>query len=792
MNLDFLGAEQHFTVLSGSAPTYRLDFVADSGEPIALDNVTFDGLVTAPDGTTGSLDVSQGSEDGSLFVIFPVLSAGNYEYELRATNETGDRLRIAYGRLGVLPTSLDLTRVEDDTEVRRLAVRLPNVAAAHCMLEWRASIDASRAAQEAAAAAKELRGKLADAEARIENTAEQAAEAVKKADEAVGKLESLDELLDKFRAELATQVNINPETNTWVVAGVDLGIKATGEPGKSPKLSTTLTWMIYDDDSGEWRDSGVSAVGRDGKSPYISALGTWVEWLNGAWVDTERKAEGRDGRDGSAVRRIVIPSAADLPKKGETCNGGVYYYVPLIDSDPRALVEVMLGQTVGDVMLIDGYPIDLTAERTTEPTAEGGEPETVIEPVTPYELEEHINAAGIEGVRAEVTGNIVAIYSINRTLTVERDNADAYDVREFPMIDREGYLVYAWLEDSVGANWYKVGEANDLATAEIYGLTKLATNSPVVNGAPVGNDEHGALHVPRADFSTPGAVRPAIDEPVTVGGAVGLNGDGRMMAQPANAARYGVMRHSNPNQAGAGCIGLMSDGATGARWATLEEPGVSKLGSEFGQLNRIPYQQGVGATTDHQLANNLLFSGALQHQKKAYWSAKGMNWLNSLPESEYYNSHDFYTGLCTSSQFAQSESVGLQLVAATGELLAGCYIARSVDGDKRVAAVPNASTTYNYLTEHYYRKEEVYTQTQTREYVAETLKPYATQSWVEGKGYDTVAGVDKKLEGYIQIQPDVLLKFRLLTRQEYIDLPRRDKTTLYIQCASAALQTLQS
>ena len=34
MNLDFLGAEQNFTVLEGSQPTYRLDFMDDSGNSL--------------------------------------------------------------------------------------------------------------------------------------------------------------------------------------------------------------------------------------------------------------------------------------------------------------------------------------------------------------------------------------------------------------------------------------------------------------------------------------------------------------------------------------------------------------------------------------------------------------------------------------------------------------------------------------------------------------------------------------------------------------------------------------
>ena len=73
MNLDFLGAEQNFTVLEGSQPTYRLDFMDDSGNSLVLDNVTFDGLLTAPDGTERALDITQAESGNTLMVVFPVV-----------------------------------------------------------------------------------------------------------------------------------------------------------------------------------------------------------------------------------------------------------------------------------------------------------------------------------------------------------------------------------------------------------------------------------------------------------------------------------------------------------------------------------------------------------------------------------------------------------------------------------------------------------------------------------------------------------------------------------------------
>lgn len=691
MNLDFLGAEQNFTVLAGSQPTYRLDFMDDSGNALVLDNVTFDGVLTAPDGTERALDITQAESGNTLMMVFPTVETGVYLYELRATSEGGDRLRLAYGRLGVIGTGLELSRVEDDTEVRRLAVRVPGNAAAHCMLEWRAVTDAQRAAQDAADSAKKAQVALDEME-QVRNDAE---DAVNQAQDALGKLNTLDAKLAEVEGCITSAIMPNPETNTWWICGSNTGYQVTGDPGKSPRLSAVGTWMIWNVETQEWDDTEVSAAGKDGHSPYVNAAGHWCTWnvLTGEYEDTGLSAAGKDGMDGVKVRRIIVPGKDHIPQSGETCNGGFYYYCPWYDGD-----------------------------------------------------------------------------------------------------DQRHFDVYAWLESDDGSgSWVCVGEANDIATAEIYGLVRLGTDTTVQDGAPVGNDASGQMRVPHADYTTPGSVRPATADVLADGGAVGFDAEGRMVAQEAAYGRYGTMKPSTSSVPGTQCVGINSDGTIGVVWAGLNNPGVVKLGSQFGQRNPIPYHQGVGATEDHKLANNLVFGGALQHQSPTAWSGKHMGWLdNQMSETPEWFEDAFYLGLLTSGQFTQSQVHGLVLESATSSLLAGVFLASTlgnpIEGtaaDSRGNSVPTAAQTADYLSLFYYNKSEVFTKEETRRHVTSELTPYATKSWVEGKGYDTADSVNSKLSGYISKSPRVE-RIEVLTRDEYNKLIVRDTKTLYIMAASVA------
>ncbi len=276
---------------------------------------------------------------------------------------------------------------------------------------------------------------------------------------------------------------------------------------------------------------------------------------------------------------------------------------------------------------------------------------------------------------------------------------------------QDAFDVYAWLEtpDGVGS-WVMIGEANDIATAEVHGLVKLGTDALIEQGAAVGNDESGGLSVPLASIDTAGAVVISFNDVIESGATIGFDEAGKIRVTMATMQDYGSVRLSMSATAQDGCIGLMDNGMIGTRRATLYQPGTIKLGSSIGQVNPQPYIIGVGATSDGQIANNILRKGAIQHQRMGGWTAHGMDWLDESAASNpaYYTAEDYYLGLAHTAQFSQSEGEGLELLSASSSMIAGVYIATLID-DARPAAVMSASGLSAHLSENYYTKAEVYT-----------------------------------------------------------------------------------
>ena len=289
MNLDFLGAEQNFTQLVGSQPEWVLDFQYDDGRALAVDDVFFSGVVVLPDGVITGLDVEQDSSAiGRVVFKFPRLMEGVYSYELMADGEDGSRLRMAYGRLGVHRTNLELgdqlmEEYEEalNSERRLVTVRLPKGMAERCVLAWRGSSAAMVAAEKALDAARR---------------AEAAAE---KLDAVDATMEQLDAQVQEFRVFVAnwhdsvrSVLVMNPVTGTIWVGGHDTGQPYRGEDGKAPRVNADGNWETYNGQ--EWRDIGVRAF-------------------------------GRDGVDGDSMRHIMLDSEDDLPASAER---GVVYITP--------------------------------------------------------------------------------------------------------------------------------------------------------------------------------------------------------------------------------------------------------------------------------------------------------------------------------------------------------------------------------------------------------------------------------------------------------------------------------
>ena len=345
------------------------------------------------------------------------------------------------------------------------------------------------------------------------------------------------------------------------------------------------------------------------------------------------------------------------------------------------------------------------------------------------EVVTNVRAAGRDG-KDGASMKRIRIYSLD-----ELPKKEELGVYYYLKTDN-GWDKYVWLHPD---GWVCVGEVNDIATSEIYGLMKYATDEQVNNGAPVGTNADGQASVPLAGTTVAGAGKLSTGIEITFGAEVGFDANKAYRVPVATMDAYGVGRLGINTTVDGAHVGFDSDGRWCVPWATLYTAGVIKLGSQFGQSNPMPYIVGIGATKNHELANNYAFGGALQHRKPDGWRGT-MAWLDvSMSQSQQYFGDMFYSGLLTSAQFSQSQNNGLELLEATTELLAGVYIATGID-DERAAAVVSTGTLREvdediraWVSENHYRKDEVYTQEETGDAIQNALAPYITKTEADAK-----------------------------------------------------------
>ncbi len=170
MNLEYLGAELNLSVLAGCRPEYELEFSCGA-DRVSVADVTFTGVVTAADGTVLPIEVQHTGAINVLRVVFPMLAVpGDYLWELAYNVGDGKRCRVAFGRLGVLATSLTMEDVSKALSARRMSVRMPEVAGGQVQLEWQGTSVALYAANEAKATLNEAQAMFAEAESMVAKT----------------------------------------------------------------------------------------------------------------------------------------------------------------------------------------------------------------------------------------------------------------------------------------------------------------------------------------------------------------------------------------------------------------------------------------------------------------------------------------------------------------------------------------------------------------------------------------------------------------------------------------------
>lgn len=245
------------------------------------------------------------TETGSIEVEFPALDGGQYVFAVDMSGGDGGATRLIDGYV----TWGEPKAVIDETEETDERCLLVYVDGERRKAVWTWSKEAQRMYE----AAKNEAEKAEMSAQRAEKVADSVTGSVQ-----VQLLAEIVAALKDFESKAGKVIQANKITNTWWIAGVDTGVQLTGDKGDM------------------------------GFSPYISALGNWIAWDQQSQkaVDTHIRAQGRDGIDGDAVRRVLVDSLPDLPQSVQEAmkHRGVFYMLQTSsDYDVYALLETADG-----------------------------------------------------------------------------------------------------------------------------------------------------------------------------------------------------------------------------------------------------------------------------------------------------------------------------------------------------------------------------------------------------------------------------------------------------------------
>lgn len=774
---DTVGSRLSFSVAAGLQETFRVSFWRGAAG-FDVSGATFQAAAYEAHGEEHALvcvlPVEQDEAANAVRVTVPALEEGHFLWELRAVDGSGVEERLLHGVLTALSAESALGIIDDAAagDLREVAVQQSGGSAGELVLRWQVCSVAGAMAAAAAESAAAAAGSATAAAGSAEDAAGSAAQA--HADS-----ETTRAVYELWERKIERVVWCNPTTGTWWVYNVDTHAEYRGEDGKSPYIGESGTWWVWDSALGVYVDSGEAVRGEDGRSPYISPAGNWVLWDDESreWVDTGVRALGRDGLPGEAVKRHLVPSVAEIPTSGETCSGGHLYYVPAERVAATGYLQNLSSPPQDFGLRINGVHIvgvDPDGMDTTDVWAAQ---------INRADCGVHASLNAQDDSRIDLVAESPGELGNLITLAVGPAAAGVYSVSGPTLEGGRGrageyYDVYAWFDEE---GWLLVGERYDVARTDVLGLVQLGTDAVVSGGAPVGLDANMQMQVPRASYGSVGAVRPSLNTTLSSGGACGMDSYGRVWAQTCGVGRFGVGKPSYSGTAAVGCVGLMADGSYGIPWASLTAGGVTKLGSMLNVKNPIPYIIGVGATDNHELANNLLYGGALQHQKPPAWMAKGMYWLTH----EHLDDTSFYLGLCTSESFTQSQQNGLELVEATSSLLGGVRLAASMTG----SGVPTTALVRQYLAANYLSKDESYSCSEVNalfsELRAEMNLTYERQDHAAAT-YETKAAasaLETRLEGELAGKMDCtesVERVVVITAYNYARLTVVDPKTLYL------------
>lgn len=711
------GTRFNFSVAAGIAEVIKIK-VGFAGELDGLNvrNATFRFSYRLEDDSVVPATVEHSGDEGCLYLHLPSVDSGEYQYSLEYVDELGQNGVLLHGSMTAISrvTADELTEAADAAEVRVLEVYAGSLHGGPLELRWAASSVAAMYAADAKESA---------------DKAEEFADLVESfRDEVLETLKLVQAFMASFDEALRNAITVVDDY--LYVGGKSTGHYLKGTDGVTPHIGTDGYWY-----AGSKKLSDRPAFGKDGITPSITADGYWE--FNGQKTDV--RAEGRDGLDGEAIRYILVDRYDDIPQSGETCNGGFRYLVKqegwaLVGSEdaddsgewsgweipayelPSEFTHIRVPGAMNAnstpvymlVRTVDGEVLGVSRNSNTwvvgdVVTWEFAEPVKIPNKATVRMFLRKTNAAST-GV---LTDDRIKMKSILKNSgdcqllfeTVWYGSRTPY-LLAYGAGYAEHYDIYAWIEQANGsAGWLKIDRTDQLASSRVYGIMKYATDMTVVGGAPVGQNAEGQASVPLAGNAVPGAVMPASTEADETRGGETYMEEGRLFVKKATPSLPGVGKTSYTQVVeDTGTVGMTADGKFAVPRAESFKWGVSKVGSSVPQSNGMPYIIPVGQAEDGvrnefgrdisgQLMNNTLYGGAIRTYGKTDWA----EWMPEGLDYDLIFENSNAVGLVTSVQFRQTAAVGLELVAASTDTLAGVYLATGKDDD-RAAAVVSAST----------------------------------------------------------------------------------------------------
>lgn len=800
MAKNILAAQVNTSIMEDTESTFSVDIKDYLGQDVDASLVTLRFSI----GEGEYLPITWNAELSLHELTFPALSEGSYEYRIYELEDTGDVSTLVTGVIGVFN--------RDNWHEPVLSTTSPNRTLRIVKADEKSQIEATWMATSAAAGYAYLAKKSAD-------VLEDAMPIIL---QAAAFMESFDKAL---------QESIKVIDNYLYVGGVNTGHYLKGEPGVTPHIGLDGYWYV-----GSERLGDRPAFGADGITPHITPDGYWAF---GDYV-TETRAEGRDGLDGTAVRRILVDSYEDIPQSGETCNGGFLYYVPASEERAqRQLSSLSLDASVSNYTLTGG--LIFSARRTwlrqggkltrlglmAGSTTQAGEPSgellyahlfyemggvwvyagrstnaaaQVVSSVSWWDFEGLdivprdsrvkiiLSQVGTEPSDSDIETVRIQVEQVAATEGSKVGDASycAWAYWVFDTQELTEWDIYAWAERGDAAGWTRVDTCYDIATAEVYGMTRLATDSVIKGGAPVGVNSAGQMVVPVADAAMPGAVLPSSVSTTSGGGRTYVGSDKKLYVDFSTPSVPGVGKTSySATVENTATVGLTADNKYAVPPAGAFQWGAVKVGSSVPQTNGMPYIIPIGKAVDGvhneygqditgQLMNNTLVGGALRAYTKNGWISVAPPGIDTSVIFEGSNA----VGIVTSNQFSQSSANGLELETATTTLCAGVYLAASMS-DTRKAAVLTSDVVVNYLNEHYYEKSVVYTKQETLTQIENTLQTYATISWVSDN-YMTRSQIMAELEQKLGCPSGRAKNIEFLTASERENLDSVDMKTAYL------------